>query len=124
MRHQLRLRGGFFDRFAIRITLPALTSLDDAARESSAVVRERVVKARRREFERSLGAPQGFADDAKRLPLGRFSAVVRDHAKAVAQTIADLDGSEQVRATHLAEAIALVGSSAEMEAPLEVERGA
>lgn len=116
-RHRTRLRGGFFDRFAIRITLPYPSPgapVVDRERETSAVVRARVAKARTREIARSFAAV-GFADETKRIPLDRFSGVVRDHARAVAQTIADLDGSAEVRATHLAEAIAMVGSAVEEE---------
>ncbi|MBB6097220.1 magnesium chelatase family protein [Deinobacterium chartae] len=124
-RYLARLSGPVLDRIDLVVSVPRLT-VDELTRapegESSAHVRERVAAARARMVERQgtrnaallgsalrcharlEGAAEGFARSAaSRLGLsGRgFDRLLR-----VARTVADLEGSERVRETHLAEATA------------------
>lgn len=128
--YRARLSGPLLDRIDLHVALPPVdvAHLQGAARgEASAAVRERVMAARAaqsararegavasrtngglssRELER-VAAP----DDAGTRLLGeameRLGLSARAYGKVlrVARTIADLDGSEAVRALHVAEAI-------------------
>lgn len=124
-RYQRRLSGPLRDRFDLALELPAVTweELRGAATgESSAVVRQRVVAARRRQMARQ-GCTNGRLDGrahtthcrltdpaAERLmsqAVTRFGLSARAVARLlrVARTIADLEGSDRVATAHLAEAL-------------------
>ena len=126
--YRSRVSGPLLDRIDLHIPVPAV-KYDDLARDDkgddSAVVRERVVAARRRQLERL--APFGLFCNAQmppRLvrrfcPLDRGSARLLEEALSrlglsaraydrilrVSRTIADLEGRECAGAAQLAEAI-------------------
>ncbi|MCY0387134.1 YifB family Mg chelatase-like AAA ATPase [Robbsia sp. Bb-Pol-6] len=129
VRYRNKLSGPLLDRIDIQLELAALTPGELAASatrerapcESSAAVRERVIRARRRQHLRqqrpnaAIGATRvdqvcalddamrGLLDQAAR----RFGWSARSHYRVlrVARTIADLADADQVAAPHLAEAI-------------------
>jgi magnesium chelatase family protein len=128
-RYASRVSGPLLDRIDIHIEVPRvgfgeLSSV--APGEVSSVVRERVQRARMLQQRRFASVP-GVFTNARMEPreLRRFaspdeegrrllraameklglSARAHDRILRVARTIADLDGSEAVRAPHLAEAI-------------------
>ncbi len=127
-RYRDRLSGPLRDRLDLLVDVPALPPdvlTSDANSESSACVRERVVAARARQRQRyeSVGlrtnaeltpslAAQFCAFDRAGAQLIR-TAVTRlglsargyDRVRAVARTIADLDGTDDISADHLAEAL-------------------
>lgn len=124
-----RISGPLLDRIDIQVEiLPVafdeMSSL--APGESSAAIRSRVVAARRRQTERFAGEKNVFCNaqmtskmlnvyarpDDEGLEMLKqamtrldMSARAYDRILKVARTIADLDGSADVRATHLREAI-------------------
>jgi magnesium chelatase family protein len=125
-----RISGPLMDRFDLRVEVPpvAVEDLSGAgAGDTSAVVAERVVRAREIQRERyaghvavsvnadaegellqSVAAPTGagaslLADVTRRF---RLSARAYHRVLRVARTIADLDGSEPVDKSHVAEAVA------------------
>ena len=132
-RYISRISGPMLDRMDIQIELPSLTyeeiSSRDEHAESSAVIRERVTKARefaRRRMEGSgrevfcnaqldaagihaFCTPDAQASALLAAAYDRMGLSARgyDRILRVARTIADLDGSEQIRAPHVAEAIQL-----------------
>ena len=127
-RYRDKLSGPLRDRLDLTVEVPALPP--DAlwatcSAEPSAVVRERVVRARHRQRER-------YAADAARINAELTPALMRRHCpldaaatrvlgaavkriglsargfdrmRKVARTIADLAGEEQIRAEHVAEAL-------------------
>ncbi|MGH9902771.1 MAG: YifB family Mg chelatase-like AAA ATPase, partial [Pyrinomonadaceae bacterium] len=125
-----RISGPLLDRIDIHIDVPAvrfkeLTGATSPEAESSAGIRERVVKARRRQQERFAG--EGIFSNAQMSPrlirkhcridaeseqmleramtrLG-LSARAYDRILKVSRTIADLDGGEEIRPAHVAEAV-------------------
>ncbi len=124
-----KVSGPLLDRIDIEVELPSLT-IDEmtASRkgESSAVIRERVVRAREfaaKRFEKMKGiycnaqirpgAPDeaiNISDAAVALLKKSFSAIglsarAYDRIIRVARTIADLAGSEVIEPKHVAEAI-------------------
>ncbi|MCL2589130.1 MAG: YifB family Mg chelatase-like AAA ATPase, partial [Oscillospiraceae bacterium] len=123
-----RLSGPLLDRLDLVLEVPAL-EYDElrvyAPAEPSAVIRERVNKARSRQTKRykttglSCNAQIGQAElkahcrldeDADQIMRGAFdrlglTARSHDRILRVARTIADLDESETITAAHLAEAI-------------------
>ncbi|HSL64565.1 MAG TPA: ATP-binding protein, partial [Gaiellaceae bacterium] len=126
--YRQKLSGPLIDRIDIRLHVPRLSKaelLGGAAGEPSSAVRERVEQARARQRARS--ATLGFTCNgqlpgplARRLvslsPEGRdaLAGAVEtlaltgrgfDRAMKVARTIADLGGSERVRAEHVHEAL-------------------
>ncbi len=127
-RYRDRLSGPLRDRLDLTVDVPALPldalSATDGG-ESSADVRSRVVAARVRQAERYLG--DGILTNAELTPplLARYCATDRaalrvlnsaiqrlslsargfDRVRKVARTIADLEGHDQVRADHIAEAL-------------------
>jgi len=128
--YQSRISGPLLDRIDIRIEVPAVTAADlilPAATESSAVVAQRVARARTTQRERyaALGLP--FACNAQSTsavietvaePDSQGMALLRQAAEAmrlsarsyhrilkVARTLADLDGTDRVGRIHLAEAL-------------------
>jgi magnesium chelatase family protein len=129
--YQARISGPLLDRIDLKIDVPAVSAADlirPAKAESSAVVAERVARARslqRERFDR-LGVAsattnahcptalveQIAAPDAAGLALLRdasekmnFSARAYHRVLKVARTLADLEGAENVGRLHLAEAI-------------------
>lgn len=124
-----RISGPLLDRIDLQIEVVPL-SFEEVSRpavaESSAVIRERVLQARRRQEARYADVP-GVHCNAQMTPalLRRF-AILDDRALAmlknamtrldlsaraydrilkVARTVADLEGEEQISSTHVAEAI-------------------
>ena len=132
-RYISRISGPMLDRIDIHIELPSLSydeiSARDERAESSAVIRERVTRARafaRRRMEGSgravycnaqldaagiqtFCAPDAEASALLKAAYDRMGLSARgyDRILRVARTIADLDGSELIRASHIAEAIQL-----------------
>lgn len=129
--YQARVSGPLLDRIDLRVDVPAVSAADlirPARAEPSAVVAERVARARaiqRERFER-LGAAsittnahcptalveEVAAPDAAGLALLRdasekmnFSARAYHRVLKVARTLADLEGADKVGRLHLAEAI-------------------
>lgn len=133
-RYISRISGPMLDRIDIQIELPSL-SYDELASdggeavETSAVVRERVVAARKYATDRMGNDANGIycnaqldsaairkfcnaTDDARELLRAAYdslgmSARGYDRLMRVARTIADLDSSEVIQAQHIAEAIQL-----------------
>jgi len=130
--YQSRISGPFLDRIDIRIDVPAVTAADmiapSAAAESSAVVAERVARARQRQRQRFAehGAPDVFTNAAASSTLieavvnpdkesqtlllqaaERFNLSARAYHRVlkVARTLADLAGVERVGRPHIAEAL-------------------
>jgi magnesium chelatase family protein len=124
-----RVSGPLLDRIDIHIEVtpvPFQDLSDEAGSESSKVIRDRVIKARRIQQERFADHP-GIHNNAQISPslmvshchpepAGAallknamdkldLSARAYDSILKVARTIADLDGSDSVRSHHLAEAI-------------------
>jgi magnesium chelatase family protein len=124
-----RISGPLMDRFDLRLEVPpvAFTDLDlPASGDSSAVVAARVAAARAVQAQRYADLPgvrvnadaEGAALDQVATPdaagrdlltraASRFGLSARGYHRVlrVARTIADLDGSADVRAPHVAEAI-------------------
>ena len=118
------------DRIDIQVEVPALkideiTSNNDVVTETSAQIKERVIKARNIQYDRFKGrniycnAQMGpkeikkyciLEDKAQAMlqtaieKLG-FSARAYDRILKVARTIADLNESDTINTTHIAEAI-------------------
>ncbi len=129
-RYISHVSGPMLDRMDIQIELPSL-SYDDISRpdpqaESSAVIRKRVAAARAFARERMKSRPDVFCNaqldaagihefcalDSSASALLKaaydrmgLSARGYDRILRVARTIADLDGSAEIRAPHVAEAI-------------------
>ncbi|MCF6322540.1 MAG: YifB family Mg chelatase-like AAA ATPase [Rhizobiaceae bacterium] len=129
--YQERISGPFLDRIDIRVDVPAVSAADIIApslSESSDKVAKRVLKARRIQEERYSEATIGQltnatasakiieqvacadSDGQKLLSDAansmKFSARAYHRILKVARTIADLEGVQEVRRIHLAEAIA------------------
>ena len=127
-RYRERLSGPLRDRLDLTVDVPALSLdalSDGAGGESSADVRARVVQARRLQAARH--ARDGIFTNAELTPplLARHCAIDRtgrrvlaaamskltlsargyDRVRKVARTIADLSGSAQLEAEHIAEAL-------------------
>ena len=127
-RYAARLSGPLRDRMDLTVPVAALPARElsgSAGGETSAVIRGRVVAARQRQLSRDavlnarlqgreLRARTRLDADARRvfdLALARLALTARGHDRVlrVARTIADLDGSEAVRAEHLGEALQFRG---------------
>ena len=129
-RYHRKLSGPLLDRIDLQVYVPRLEYADLQSREageSSAVIRERVIKARQLQLLRLQGtnlycnAQMGRRELNKHCQmeaaaeklLGKFfsalglSARSHDRIIKVARTIADLDGSDIITAAHLAEAVQL-----------------
>ncbi|CAM5560512.1 magnesium chelatase family protein [Aquamicrobium terrae] len=129
--YQARISGPLLDRIDLRVEVPAVSASDlirPGRSEASAIVAERVARARafQRERFKSLGLP-GVATNAHcsaaqieqvAVPDAAGQALLRDASEKlgfsarayhrvlkVARTLADLDASETVGRVHLAEAI-------------------
>lgn len=128
-RYLNKISGPLLDRIDLQIEIVPL-SFDEMSRtapgESSATIRERVIRARKIQEERFKDVPgvhcnaqmtsrlmHQFAEpDAAGLDMLReamnrlqLSARAYDRILRVARTIADLEGSDSIQANHLAEAI-------------------
>ncbi|MDE2577616.1 MAG: YifB family Mg chelatase-like AAA ATPase [Hyphomicrobiales bacterium] len=130
--YQSRLSGPLLDRIDLHIEVPAVTAADlmlPATGETSAIVAQRVARARAIQAERyramglagvstNAGAPvkaveETAAPDSEAMALvreaaERFALSARGYHRVLklARTIADIDGSPAVRRNHLAEALA------------------
>jgi len=118
-KYRRKLSGPLLDRFDIRIALTAPEDVTGPPGESSSVVLERVTQARMRQerrgvLNRSLSQAQLDSLDVslaakrlfgKALAAGILGPRGYDRVRKVAQTIADLAGSESVEEDHVAEAI-------------------
>lgn len=124
-----RISGPLLDRIDIHVDVPAVRFKDLAGREAisegSEEIRARVLRARERQLARLRG--EGIFSNAQMSPrlIRRYcridsdsermleaamtrqglSARAYDRILKVSRTIADLDGHEEIRATHVAEAI-------------------
>ncbi|MBQ9761263.1 MAG: YifB family Mg chelatase-like AAA ATPase [Clostridia bacterium] len=131
-RYISKISGPMLDRIDIQIELPSLSydeiSANDASAERSEVIRARVTAAREFAMKRMKGAGKIFCnaqldaagihefcptdEEASSLLRAAYdslglSARGYDRILRVARTIADLAGSELIRAPHIAEAIQL-----------------
>ncbi len=129
--YQNRLSGPIMDRIDIHITVPRVDYQElrmETVEESSATIRERVVRARKIQEERYRGQAGVYCnahasgkllkehcrlDDATHAMLERsmerFGYSGRAHNRIIklARTIADLNGSSQISQAHVMEAINL-----------------
>ncbi|MEN3027490.1 MAG: YifB family Mg chelatase-like AAA ATPase [Chlorobiota bacterium] len=128
-RYLAKISAPLLDRIDIHVEVPAVKYHElsiERSGESSATIRERVVRARQRQAERFRGLPGIYKNadmgtqeirrfcrlDARGQELLRtamsrlgLSARAYDRILKVARTIADLEGSEAILPHHLAEAI-------------------
>jgi len=129
-RYRAKLSGPLLDRIDIHVSVPPVevaALVRKGGGESSAVVRARVLRARERQQARAkalgvdgylnatlpsaaLEKVAAIDDESKKLieaAVNRLGLSARAFNKVlrVARTLADLDGEERVRATHVAEAI-------------------
>jgi magnesium chelatase family protein len=133
-----RLSGPLLDRIDLHVPVPAL-AFDEASGppgEPSACVGSRVAAARARQAARLQGRPASNATLASpllrraALPGAEGQRLLRhavdrlglsarglDRLLRVARTIADLHDSDEVSASHLAEALAFRGCTADTETP-------
>lgn len=110
-RYRRRISGPLLDRFDLTVELPPV-SVDalwspDAQEETSAAVRERVVRARA--FGARIQGPNLTRDARRQLraaaaKLG-LSARAAERTVRVARTVANLDGRPQVETDHVLEAL-------------------
>lgn len=128
MQYRKRLSGPLLDRIDLHLEVPRLTYSEvetGAGADSSAVVRERVQDARRRQLDRlaATGVTCNAAMNARQVrQYCRLNAPARnlmrnafskmglsmrahDRILRVARTIADLEGADIIDASHIAEAI-------------------
>jgi magnesium chelatase family protein len=128
-RYVAKISGPLLDRIDIHIDVPAVNYKElrgaDPGGETSAQIRERVIRARQVQLRRFAGehtfsnAQMGAAQIRKHCELGPdsermieramqqqgLSARAHDRILKVARTIADLEGNPQIEAKHIAEAI-------------------
>ncbi len=124
VRYHARLSGPLLDRIDLHVEVPRLPWVQlhaEECGETSATVRARVVAARARQYTRGNRLNRlldGAALDARIAPHGEghrllgaaveklgLSARAVQRVRRLACTIADLDGTETVTATHIGEAI-------------------
>ena len=128
--YRRKISGPLLDRIDMQINLVRVEYSelkDKAAGESSREIRKRVVAARNRQLERFAGngiycngqmtrrevVQYCVMDEAAQNVLGKYFTVLHLSARShdrilkVARTIADLEGSEKITASHIAEAIQL-----------------
>ena len=124
-----KISGPLLDRIDIHIEVPSIRYQDLASLqkgESSAVIRERAVAAREIQGERFKGLKEvhnnagmsvrqiqeychlgGESQDLLKMAITElnFSARAYDRIRKVSRTIADLDGTDEIRPEHVSEAI-------------------
>ncbi|MBQ0017067.1 MAG: YifB family Mg chelatase-like AAA ATPase [Clostridiales bacterium] len=123
-----KLSGPLMDRIDLHVEVDSVEYNDlskDTVEESSAVIKERVNKARKIQIERFKGTTihnnaemtpalvkkyckiDTACDNLLRHAFEKFNLTARAHDRIlkVARTIADLDGSEEITAEHILEAI-------------------
>jgi magnesium chelatase family protein len=127
LRYRRRVSGALYDRIDMAIEVPAVDAADmagrraDAAPDTTAAVRERVVRAHARQIERQGGinarlAPADVERHCRRDAAGerllahamsQWSLSARGYHRVlkVARTIADMAGHEVIDAAHVAEAL-------------------
>jgi magnesium chelatase family protein len=122
--YRAKLSGPLLDRIDMHVEVPAVPYRQLAhggPGEASAVVRARVEEARDRQRQRgprpnsrltaaelgAVGTPDAEGHALLERAVGRLGLSARaiDRVRRVARTIADLEGSEAVSASHLAEAL-------------------
>ncbi|HET8566682.1 MAG TPA: YifB family Mg chelatase-like AAA ATPase [Solirubrobacterales bacterium] len=123
-RYQGKLSGALADRIDIlaAVRQPSAAEIGGPTGESSVLVRDRVCRARERQ-ERRLGPGRCNAEmtpaEARSCPLGaaaaallaelyarrRLSGRAHDRALRLAQTLADLDGAEEIGEEQMAQAL-------------------
>ncbi|MDD2707666.1 MAG: YifB family Mg chelatase-like AAA ATPase [Verrucomicrobiae bacterium] len=126
-RYRSKISGPLLDRIDLHVEVPAIPYTEmtrSAPGETSAAIRDRVVQARYRQYQRyrkqgqtnaALGArafrahcqPDESGHEFLRSAVTemRFSARAYDRILKVARTIADLDASEQITTRHIGEAL-------------------
>lgn len=128
-RYRAKISGPLLDRIDIHVEVPAVKYHDLASElkgEPSAVIRDRVIRARQVQMERFAGNPrvkcnaamraretQRFtrlgaeAQDMLKMALHElnFSARAYDRILKVARTIADISGTAEIETSHISEAL-------------------
>jgi len=128
-RYTSRISGPLMDRFDLHVEVPVVPFKDLSQMkpgEPSAVIRERVIRARQIQEERfksfkgiyanaqmtermlhQFAEPDAASLDMLRMAMERLKLSARAYSRIlkVARTIADLAGSEKVQTQHIAEAI-------------------
>ncbi len=128
-RYRARISGPLLDRIDIHVEVPAVEYRElasDQAGELSSAIRDRVEAARRRQIERfgeqsrircnarmsakqikSSCALDAAASGLLEMAMGELNLSARAHDRIlkVSRTIADLEGSENIAANHVGEAI-------------------
>ena len=128
-RYMAKISGPLLDRIDIHIEVPAVKYKDlssEAKGESSAEIRERVIKARKKQLERfkdlkniynngDMGSREirqfckldSAGSDLMKMAMTKlgFSARAYDRILKVSRTIADLENSENILPQHISEAI-------------------
>ncbi|MBP5274764.1 MAG: YifB family Mg chelatase-like AAA ATPase [Abditibacteriota bacterium] len=126
-RYMHKLSGPLLDRIDLHVDVPRLSEdelTDTRPAESSAAIRERVVRARGRQLERFRGTKvwcnarmtpamlksvpiEDSASGLLRESVGKLSLSARayDRVLKMALTIADLEGKDVINTNHIAEAV-------------------
>lgn len=122
-RYRARISGPLLDRFDLTVRVGRVESgeYSGPAGESSVMVADRVLQARRAQLERGvinrhLASFSGIGEAEAALALvngalgaGILTARGADRVRRVARTVADLEGATRVEEVHMAEAIGLRG---------------
>ncbi len=123
-KYRRRLSGPLVDRFDVSVVVPRPERLDGAPGEATGAVRARVMEARGRQRQRgslnrdltgsrldSLPATAAAGRAlAKAVDGGLVTGRGYDRVRRVARTVADLDGSEAIDESHVAEALTFRGA--------------
>jgi len=120
-RYRRRLSGPLLDRFDVRVFLGRIETeeLTGAPGESSKAVRDRVERARKMQYPRGVLNGDLSSSDLDALPWtegarrvlshnldrGNLTGRGYDRVRRVSRTLADLEGSGQVRDVHVLEAL-------------------
>jgi magnesium chelatase family protein len=128
-RYMSKISGPLLDRIDIHIEVPAVKYKElssESKGETSAAVRERVIRARNIQLKRFAGAKHIFnnadmgskeirtyckldsaGSELLKMAMSKlgFSARAYDRILKVSRTIADMEGSENIQSQHLSEAI-------------------